>query len=89
MRKLPRYKRESICGIMIDNKVVQGSIENFSKMGALINTNLDLAKEKYVSIMYRNEKNEMLRILSLVVHSKRRGNVYQTGLFFINLESRI
>lgn len=61
---------------------------NFSRMGAMISTDYILEKKQYVSVMYQNEKNEMIRMLTYVVHSVKKGNQFYSGLQFVGLEER-
>lgn len=61
---------------------------NFSRMGAMITTQYFLSRKKYISIMYQNDKNEMVRMLTYVVHSTPKEHYYVSGLQFVGIESR-
>jgi hypothetical protein len=86
MRTFDREKTNVICGLVINNKVFKVNMVNFSRMGALITTNLPLEKEQYVSLMYQNEKNEMIKILTYVVRNVRYKNHFYTGLQFVGIQ---
>lgn len=86
MRNFGREKTNLTCGLVINNKVFKVNMVNFSRMGALIATTLPLEKEQYVSLMYQNEKNEMIRILTYVVRNVRHKNQFYTGLQFVGVQ---
>lgn len=86
MRSFKRDPTFSPCAIFIENIASKAYILNFSRMGMLISTDNIIAKKKYVSVMYRNEKNELLRMLTYVVHSSKRNNQFIAGLQFVGLE---
>lgn len=74
---------KSSCGIVDNNKVTTAFIVNFSRMGAAVSTQFQLEKKKYVEVMYQNEKNELVKMLTYVVHSVRKGNGFVSGLQFV------
>lgn len=86
MRTFGREKTNLTCGIVINNKVFKVNMLNFSRMGALISTTLPLEKSQYVSLMYQNEKNEMVRMLTFVVRNVKHKNQFYTGLQFVGLQ---
>lgn len=86
MRNFGREKINVACGLVIDNKVFKVNMVNFSRMGALISSTLPLEKEQYVSLMYQNEKNEMIKMLTYVVRNVRHKNQFYTGLQFVGIQ---
>ncbi len=86
MRSVDRESLKSPCGIVSENRVIYASMLNFSQNGVMVVSDFLLSKQKYVSVMYRNEKNEMVRLLTYVVHSGRRGNRFFSGLLFVKTE---
>jgi hypothetical protein len=86
MRTFGREKTNVICGLVINNKVFKVNMVNFSRMGALIATTLPLENEQCVSLMYQNEKNEMIKMLTYVVRNVRYKNQFYTGLQFVELQ---
>ena len=86
MRNFGREKTNVTCGLVINNKVFKVNMVNFSRMGALIATTLPLEKEQYVSLMYQNEKNQMIKILTYVVRNVRYKNQFYTGLQFVGVQ---
>lgn len=86
MRTFGREKTNVICGLVINNKVFKVNMVNFSRMGALIATTLPLENEQYVSLMYQNEKNEMIKMLTYVVRNVRYKNQFYTGLQFVGIQ---
>jgi glycerol-3-phosphate cytidylyltransferase-like family protein len=88
MRNFKREPTKVICGVLVDNVICKAYIQNFSRMGALITTDYLLNEKKYISIMYQNEKNEMIRMLTYVVHAFKKDKKYLIGLQFVGLEER-
>lgn len=86
MRTFGREKINATCGLVINNKVFKVNMVNFSRMGALIATTLPLENEQYVSLMYQNEKNQMIKMLTYVVRNVRYKNQFYTGLQFVGIQ---
>lgn len=86
MRSLKREVIQSACGIVSENRVMYAAMLNFSQNGIMVASDFLLAKKKYVSVMYRNEKNQMVRLLTYVVHSERKGKRFFSGLLFVKTE---
>lgn len=80
------------CALMLKDKNTEQKIKafmiNFSRMGAMISTQYILSHKKYISLTYRNEKNEMIYMLAYVVHSKKQDHYYVSGLQFVGIEAR-
>lgn len=90
MRSFKREETDSPCAILYNNEQLKGRIMNFSRMGALIITHTLLSRKKYLSLLYRNEKNEMVQMLTYVVHSSQKnGDYYIVGLQFVGIEGKI
>lgn len=88
MRNFERFSIHSACALLIGDQVIKTAMVNFSRMGAAIRTGFRLAPKKYVSLVYRNEKNETIRMLTYVVHSTAEGDGYVIGLQFVGIEGR-
>lgn len=88
MRNYKRENTELPCGISFDKRVMYGSMLNFSRTGAMVSTNQFLSNKKYVSIMYQNEKNQRVRLLTYVVHCVKKGKHFVSGLQFVSIEER-
>lgn len=88
MRNFKREPAHTICAVLVDNVICKASILNFSRMGAMIATDYLLNEKKYISLMYQNEKNEMIRMLTYVVHAFKKDKKYLIGLQFVGIEER-
>lgn len=86
MRSFKREAIQTACGIISDNRVMYAAMLNFSQNGIMVASDCLLFTKKYVSIMYRNEKNQMVRLLTYVVHSERKGKKFFSGLLFVKTE---
>lgn len=85
------FERETIfapCALIFDATNIKAFMINFSRMGALVTTQYSLTRKKYVSLLYRNEKNEIVRMLTYVVHSTRKDHYFVSGLQFVGIESK-
>ncbi len=80
------------CALILKDQLPEPSIKafmvNFSRMGTMVSTQNALSHKKYVSLLYRNEKNELIRMLTYVVHSKKQDHYYVSGLQFVGIEGR-
>lgn len=88
MRNFERETMFSPCALEADDKNIKAFMINFSRMGAMITTQYMLTRKKYVSLMYRNEKNELVKMLTYVVHCKKQDHYFVSGLQFVGIESR-
>lgn len=92
MRNFIREPMFAPCALKLKDKNTEQTIKafmiNFSRMGAMISTQYILSHRKYVSLMYRTEKNELIRMLTYVVHSKKQDHYYVSGLQFVGIEER-
>lgn len=88
MRNFIREQTFSPCALIVDEQNVKAFMVNFSRMGAMITTQYMLSRKKYISILYRNEKNEAIRMLTYVVHSSKKDHYYVSGLQFVGIEAR-
>ena len=88
MRNFIREETNVTCALVINNVVCKATMLNFSRMGAMIKTDCMLSKKNYVSLIYPNEKNEMIMMLTYVVHTFKKGQKYLIGLQFIGIEDR-
>jgi hypothetical protein len=61
---------------------------NFSRMGALVQTQIYRMNKKYISIVYQNEKNEMIQMLCAIKHITEINKSYFYGLQFMGIENR-
>ena len=86
MRNFIREETFSPCAVVLDNKNIKAFMVNFSRMGAMITTQYKLSPKKYVSLMYQNEKNEIVRMLTYVVHSSKKDHYFVSGLQFVGIE---
>ena len=87
-RNFEREKTQIVCGIKIDNRIHRVSMVNFSRMGALVRLPYNTSAGKYISIAYQNEKNEIVQMLTYIVHIFQVKNTYFAGLQFVGIESR-
>lgn len=88
MRNFVREQTFSPCAIQLGEVNIKAFMINFSRMGAMITTQYVLANKKYIALLYRNEKNEMVRMLTYVVHCKKKDHYFVSGLQFVGIESR-
>ncbi|MGZ3725040.1 MAG: PilZ domain-containing protein [Pseudobdellovibrio sp.] len=77
-----------ICGLKIEDQIFKASMYNFSRMGALVSTPFELNPGKFISLAYQNEKNEIVQMLTYVVHAHKKRNRFFAGLQFVGIESR-
>ncbi len=87
MRNFKRHITHAPCAVLMDQYVLKALMVNFSRMGAMIELPQALNKKKYISIMYQNEKNHLIRMLTYVVHCEKKGSIYRAGLQFVGVES--
>lgn len=88
MRNFVREQTFSPCAIQLGEANIKAFMINFSRMGAMITTQYVLANKKYISLLYRNEKNEMVRMITYVVHCTKKDHYFVSGLQFVGIESR-
>lgn len=88
MRNFQREQTFLPCAVQLGEINIKAFMVNFSRMGAMITTQYILADKKYISLLYRNQKNEMVRMMTFVVHSKKKDHYFVSGLQFIGIESR-
>jgi hypothetical protein len=88
MRNFKREKTFLPCALVIDRDNIKAFMLDFSRMGAMISTQYSLQKKKYISLLYQNEKNETVRMLTYVVHCSRKDHYFISGLQFVGIESR-
>lgn len=88
MRNFTREQTFLPCAVQLGEVNIKAFMVNFSRMGAMITTQYVLADKKYISLLYRNEKNEMVRMMTFVVHSTKKDHYFVSGLQFVGIESR-
>ncbi len=88
MRKFERENLNAPCLFTSDEMVDQAKMINFSRMGALVQTAVYRMNKKYISIVYQNEKNEMIQMLCAIKHITEINKSYFYGLQFIGIETR-
>lgn len=88
MRKFEREPVYSACALLFENQPTKAFMINFSRMGAMITTSMLLTPKKFISLIYRNEKNEFVQILTYVAHSSKSDRYFVAGLQFIGIENR-
>ena len=88
MRKFQREKLNTPCLFTSDSIVDQAKMINFSRMGALVQTQIYRMNKKYISIVYQNEKNEMIQMLCAIKHITEINKLYFYGLQFMGIETR-
>lgn len=85
------FKRDSVftpCALSFNTQNIKAFMVNFSRMGAMITTQYQLSPKKYVSLIYLNEKNEQIRMLTYVVHSTKVDHYFLSGLQFVGIEEK-
>lgn len=88
-RRFPREKVCIPCYFYPDvDTAVPSVMLDFSQMGALIKTKILFLNKKFISILYQNEKNEVLRISCAIRHVRKQDEEYFYGLQFISIEGR-
>ena len=88
MRNFTREQTFLPCAVEQGEVNIKAFMVNFSRMGAMITTQYVLVNKKYISLLYRNEKNEMIRMMTFVVHSTKKDHYFVSGLQFVGIESR-
>ena len=88
MRKFERENLNIPCLFTSDHIVDQAKMINFSRMGALVQTQIYRMNKKYISIVYQNEKNEMIQMLCAIKHITEINKSYFYGLQFMGIETR-
>ena len=88
MRKFDRQPTFSACALIFNEQPIKAFMINFSRMGVMITTTVFLEPKKFISLVYQNEKNEFIQILTYVAHSNKSDKYYVAGLQFIGLEGR-
>ncbi len=88
MRKFERENLNTPCLFASDEIIDQAKMINFSRMGALVQTAVYRMNKKYISIVYQNEKNEMIQMLCAIKHITEKSGSYFYGLQFMGIETR-
>lgn len=88
MRNFERTSMFSACAIYMDKDPLKAFIINFSRMGAMVTTQCNLKPKDFISLAYKNEKNQLVRILTYVVYCKEKSPYYVAGLQFVGIESK-
>ena len=88
MRKFCREPLNTPCLFLSDDISDKAQMVNFSRMGALIQTTAIRINKKYISIVYQNEKSEIIQMLCAIKHITQKNNFYFYGLQFMGIESR-
>lgn len=57
-------------------------------MGALIKTKILFLNKKFISILYQNVKNEVLKISCAIRHIRKQDEEYFYSMQFIGIENR-
>jgi c-di-GMP-binding flagellar brake protein YcgR len=86
LRQFQREQLNSQCLFESDGCVDQALIVNYSRMGALVLSQACRMNKKYVSIVYQNEKNQMIQMLCAIKHITEKSGKYLYGLQFIGIE---
>ena len=86
LRKFQREKLNSQCLFESDDLVDQAMIVNYFRMGALVLSQACRMNKKYISIVYQNEKNQMIQMLCAIKHITEQSGSYFYGLQFIGIE---
>lgn len=88
MRNFERVSVFSACALYIDKDPMKAFIINFSKMGAMVTTQRLIKPKDFISLAYRNEKNQLVRIMSYVVYCREKSPYFVAGLQFVGIESK-
>ena len=88
MRNFNRDQTSSPCSIQVEEQDIKAFMTNFSRMGAMVNTQFVLSRKKYVLLLYQNEKNEIVRMLTYVVHCTKKESYFVSGLQFVGIQAR-
>lgn len=86
LRKFQREELNSQCLFESEGSVDQALIVNYSRMGALVQSPTCRINKKYISIVYQNEKNQMIQMLCAIKHITEKSGKYLYGLQFIGIE---
>lgn len=86
LRKFHREQLNSQCLFESESAVDQALILNYSRMGALVLSQACRMNKKYISIVYQNEKNQMIQMLCAIKHITEKSGKYLYGLQFIGIE---
>lgn len=86
LRKFNREHLNSSCLFESDGAVDQAMIVNYSRMGALVLTKSCRINKKFISLVYQNEKNQMIQMLCAIKHITEQSGSYFYGLQFIGIE---
>ena len=89
MRNYQREKTNLYCCLVIDNKVIKAEMLDFSLKGACIRLDGAPRTDRYVSLVYQNEKNQWIEVISQVVRLAKGRFGYDVGLQFIGIRSRV
>lgn len=87
-RHFEREETHEICTVIVEERRIGALMQNFSRMGAKLVTQWRLPLQQYVVLIYKNERNELIRMLAYVVHSSTRGHYFVSGLQFVGIEGR-
>lgn len=88
MRKFFREVINTPCLFLSDGISDKAQMVNFSRMGALVQTANIRINKKYISIVYQNEKNEIIQMLCAIKHITQKNEFYFYGLQFMGIERR-
>lgn len=86
-----RFQREVLnaqCLFESGAQIDQAQIINYSRMGALVQTQTLQIQKKYIFIVYQNEKNQLIRMLCAIKHITEKNGSFLYGLQFIGIEKR-
>ena len=88
-RKIKREELNTPCLFTTDHFVDPAKMINFSRMGALVQTQICRVNKKYTSIVYQNERNEIIQMLCAIKHITEINKSYYYGLQFMGIETRM
>ena len=86
-RQFLRENTSSPCLFLKNNKTFTGQMLNFSRMGSLVKCECYL-NQKFIEVVYQNEKNEYIEMLCAIKHVTFFKNYYFYGLMFIAIQKR-
>ena len=88
-RNFDRYTLSSQGIVISNNQQHRVLIQNFSRMGVGFVIDKIIHFEKFISLLYQNENQQIIQMKSYVRHARKLKNgLYFVGVQFIGIESK-
>lgn len=88
-RHFDRHKMSSNAVVVVNDKQHRVLIQDFSRMGVGFVIDDIVHLEKFVSLLYQNENQQIIKMKSYVRHARKlKDGLFFVGVQFIGIESK-